>query len=103
LIGRGGGGAGDPVIGTSEDIDFWGGRSELTSLAKALGKKAIFPNQYEISVWTGAIPLSIHGKKSAVGFLHVVPGLDTIDPERAGVAQKGRAERGSRISFLTGS
>jgi hypothetical protein len=73
---------------TSADIDFWGGREDLETLAEKLGVKPIFPHTYEMTVWVGAIPLNIGGQKSLADFLHTVPGLDIIDPERASVREK---------------
>ena len=49
---------------TSGDIDFWGDRDALNQLARALDRRAVFPNSYEMTVWTGAIPLLIEGKKT---------------------------------------
>jgi hypothetical protein len=44
---------------TSCDIDFWGYREDLTTLARALGRRAVFPHQYEMTVWVGGIPLEL--------------------------------------------
>ncbi len=60
---------------TSADIDFWGSRGDLIRMAKALQRKAVFPHEYEMTVWVGAIPLRIHGRNTLVEFLHTVPGL----------------------------
>jgi hypothetical protein len=73
---------------TSSDIDFWGTRADLISLARALGRKPIFPHQYEMSVWAGAIPIYINETESLAEFLHTIPGLDTYDPERACFGQE---------------
>jgi hypothetical protein len=73
---------------TSADIDFWGSREDLKALAAALHRKPIFPADYEMTVWVGAIELSIQGKKTLVEFLHTVPGLDTNDPAKASVEQE---------------
>src|SRR5438094_219658 len=70
---------------TSADIDFWGDRQDLVVVAKALHRKAVFPHEYEMTVWVGAIPLRIHGSNTLVEFLHTVPGLDTNDPTKASV------------------
>ena len=73
---------------TSADIDFWGSRDDLKALAAALHRKAVFPAEYEMTVWVGAIELTIHGKKTLVEFVHTVPGLDTNDPAQASVEQE---------------
>ena len=72
---------------TSADIDFWGSRDDLKALANALHRKAVFPGEYEMTVWVGAIEMTIHGQKTLVEFLHTVPGLDTNDPVQASVEQ----------------
>lgn len=73
---------------TSRDIDFWGSREDLKLLASRLGRPAIFPNAYEMTVWVGAIQLSINGKTSLVEIIHTVPGLDTNEPEQASVLEE---------------
>jgi hypothetical protein len=73
---------------TSTDIDFWGSRKDLETLASKLSIQPIFPHTYEMTVWVGAIPLVIHGERSLADFLHTVPGLDIIDPEKASVDQE---------------
>jgi hypothetical protein len=73
---------------TSADIDFWGSRQDLKQMAKALGREPIFPNEYEMTVWVGAIQLNIHGWNTVAEFLHTVPGLDTNDPAKASVEQQ---------------
>lgn len=70
---------------TSKDIDFWGSRDDLNHLAKALHLKARYPHQYEMTVWVGAIDLSIGGKQTLVEFLHTVPGLDQANSERVSI------------------
>jgi len=70
---------------TSADIDFWGSRDDLKKMAKGLRRKAIFPDEYEMTVWVGAIQLNIQGLKTVAEFLHTVPGLDTNDPSKASV------------------
>ena len=73
---------------TSGDIDFWGDRDALKELARKLNTRPVFPNSYEMTVWTGAIPLEIDGKKTLAEFLHTIPGLDTNDPDVASVEQE---------------
>lgn len=73
---------------TSRDIDFWGSREDLTLLASRLKRPAIFPNAYEMTVWVGAVELSINGKKSLAEIIHTVPGLDTNEPEQASVLEQ---------------
>lgn len=73
---------------TSGDIDFWGSRDDLKQLAHALARKPVFPNEYEMTVWVGAIPLNLQGQKSLAEFLHTVPGLDTNDPNKASIGQE---------------
>jgi hypothetical protein len=85
-------GEGKGAVITSADIDFWGDRRDLIALARALERRAVFPHEYEMTVWVGAIPLTIHGKKTLVEFLHTVPGLDTNDPVKAAVKQQYRAK-----------
>jgi len=72
---------------TSQDIDFWGSRDDLIHVAKSLHRKAVFPNQHEMTVWSGAIPIVIKDQESLAEFLHTIPGLDTADPESASVPQ----------------
>ncbi len=72
---------------TSSDIDFWGDRNDLKLLAKRLNLKPIFPHEYEMTVWVGAVQVVIEGKKSVAEFLHTVPGLDIVEPEKASIAQ----------------
>ena len=86
-----------PALLTSVDIDFWGGRDDLTELAKGLGRKPIFPSQYEMTVWVGAIELQIQGEKTLAEFLHTIPGLDTNDPDKASVEQEYQAHSVRKI------
>jgi len=72
---------------TSCDIDFWGYREDLDRLAKALGQKPVYPHKYEMTVWVGGIPLILNGEKTLVEFIHTVPGIDVITPEKASVLQ----------------
>ncbi len=73
---------------TSRDIDFWGGRSDLVQLARHLHQRPFFPHEYEMTVWVGAIEITVGGKQTVVEFLHTVPGLDTNNPENACVEQE---------------
>ena len=73
---------------TSEDIDFWGGREDLKHVARCLKLKPIFPGEYEMTVWSGAIQLEITGKSSLADFLHTIPGLEILDPEKAAAIQQ---------------
>ena len=82
---------------TSADIDFWGSRDDLKKMAKGLRRKAIFPDEYEMTVWVGAIQLNIQGLKTEAEFLHTVPGLDTNDPDKASVEQEYRTESVQRV------
>lgn len=72
---------------TSCDIDFWGYKEDLDRMAKALGKKPVYPHKYEMTAWVGGIPLSLKGEKTLVEFIHTVPGIDTVNPEKACVLQ----------------
>lgn len=81
---------------TSTDIDFWGDREALEVLARRLKMKPIFPHAYEMTVWVGAIPLEIKGKRSLADFLHIVPGLDILDPEQASLKQDFETSAGRR-------
>jgi hypothetical protein len=72
---------GEPV--TSEDIDFWGARDDVKHVARALNLTPIFPNEYEMTVWSGGIQLEIEGKRSLADFLHTVPGLEVLSVEKA--------------------
>lgn len=72
---------------TSCDIDFWGYREDLERVAKALGQKPVYPHKYEMTVWVGGIPLLLKGEKTLVEFIHTVPGIDVITPEKASVLQ----------------
>jgi hypothetical protein len=78
----------EPV--TSSDIDFWGGREDLVQMARGMRRKPIFPNEYEMTVWVGAIQVSIGGQETLAEFLHFIPGLDTPYPEKASVEQTYR-------------
>ena len=78
--------ANDPI--TSKDIDFWGSREDLTSLARRLNRPPIFPEAYEMTVWVGAVEISVAGETTLVEMLHTVPGLDTNEPEQAAVKEQ---------------
>ena len=82
-------GKGNDLI-TSRDIDFWGGREDLERMARGMRCKPIFPNEYEMTVWAGAIQLRINGEETLAEFLHSIPGLDTPYPEKASVEQTYR-------------
>jgi hypothetical protein len=87
---------------TSCDIDFWGYRDDLENLAKAIGKKPVYPGEYEMTAWVGAIPLQIHGEETVVEFINTVPGLDVINPERACAGQVfGDEEKGKKLLVLS--
>ena len=73
---------------TSRDIDFWGGRSDLVQMATRLHRRPVFPHEYEMTVWVGAIEITVRGKQTIVEFLHTVPGLDTNNPDHACVEQE---------------
>jgi hypothetical protein len=68
---------------TSEDVDFWGGRDDLKEVARGLKVKPVFPHEYEMTVWSGAIHFSIDGKRTLADFLHTVPGLEVLNPVKA--------------------
>jgi hypothetical protein len=72
---------------TSCDIDFWGFREDLNTLARALGQKPILPHHYEMTAWVGGIPMILKGEKTLVEFINTVPGLDVFNPEKASVRQ----------------
>jgi len=72
---------------TSKDIDFWGSREDLTTLAKRLQRPPIFPESYEMTVWAGAVEILVAGKTTLVEMLHTVPGLDTNEPKQAAVKE----------------
>ncbi len=82
------GGDKEPI--TSADIDFWGSREDLKQLAQALGGKPVFPHDYEMTIWVGALSINIHGHKTVAEFLHSIPGLDVLNPEKASVEQDYR-------------
>jgi hypothetical protein len=86
----------DPPL-TSCDIDFWGFREDLQNLAKALGRKPVYPHQYEMTTWVGGIPLHLKGEPTIVEFLSSVPGLDVFDPEKASVSHVISPESGSKL------
>lgn len=73
---------------TSKDIDFWGSRADVETLAKRLKRPAIFPHAYEMTVWAGAIEISIKGQTTLVEMLHTVPGLDANQPDQAAITQE---------------
>lgn len=72
---------------TSADLDIWGTREDLKKLAKAMRRKPVFPHEYEMTVWAGAIELTIGGKPTIAEVLHTIPGLDVINPDKASVEQ----------------
>ncbi len=72
---------------TSCDIDFWGYRDDLDTLAKAIGHRPLYPHKYEMTVWVGGITLNINGEKTLVEFINTVPGLDSIVEEKASIPQ----------------
>jgi hypothetical protein len=72
---------------TSRDIDFWGTREDLMALAANLHSRAAIPNRYERTLLLGAIGVEAAGKKTAIEFLHSVPGLDHANPEIVAVPQ----------------
>src|SRR5687767_11170378 len=74
---------GDPI--TSKAIDFWGSRDDVKIVAKHLKRLAIFPHAYEMTVWAGAIEISIKGQTTLIEMLHTVPGLDTNEHDQAAV------------------
>jgi hypothetical protein len=43
-----------------------------------------------MTVWVGAIEITIRGKQTVVEFVHAVPGLDTNNPDNACVEQQYR-------------
>jgi hypothetical protein len=72
---------------TSCDIDFWGHRADLDTLAKALGRRPLYPHKYEMTVWVGGIALNINGENTLVEFINSVPGLDIVAEEKASIPQ----------------
>jgi hypothetical protein len=72
----------------SRDIDFWADREQLDHYAKLFGAKPQYPNQYEMTVLAGVIPVEIAGQRTSIEFLHTVPGLDVNDPDAATVLQE---------------
>lgn len=72
---------------TSCDIDFWGFRDDLNTLARALGHRIILPHRYEMTTWVGGIPMILKGEKTMVEFINTVPGLDAFNPEKVSVRQ----------------
>lgn len=72
---------------TSRDIDFWADREQMDRYAKLLRAKPHYPNQYEMTVLAGVIPVEINGQHTSIEFLHTVPGLDVNDPDAATVLQ----------------
>ncbi len=86
---------GEPI--TSSDIDFWGGREDLIQMARAMRRKPIFPNEYEMTVWAGAIQIEINGEQTLAEFLHSIPGLDTPYPEKASVEQTYREHSTKKV------
>jgi hypothetical protein len=87
---------------TSSDIDFWGDRNDLMLLASRLNLKPIFPHDYEMTVWAGAIQIVIQEKLSLAEFLHTVPGLDYGNPDKVSAEQLYLAPPVTRkIQFLT--
>jgi len=85
----------EPV--TSGDIDFWGGREDLVRMARGMRRKPIFPNEYEMTVWAGAIQIRINGEETLAEFLHSIPGLDTPYPDKASVEQTYREQSTEKV------
>jgi len=88
--------ANNPI--TSRDIDFWGSRDDVKTLAKRLNQQAVFPQAYEMTVWAGAIEIIIQGQTTLVEMLHTVPGLDVNEPDQAAVK---RAIQGTELYILS--
>ena len=87
---------------TSEDVDFWGGRDDLKHVAKCLKLKPVFPHEYEMTVWSGAIHFNINGKRTLADFLHTVPGLEVLNPSKASsIEQYAAGGVNRRILVLT--
>lgn len=85
----------EPV--TSVDLDFWGSRDDLKALGRKLNIRPVFPHEYDMTLWVGALPMTINGEKTVVEFLHSIPGLDTNDPNRASVEQEYSSGQGNRV------
>jgi hypothetical protein len=72
----------------SNDIEFWGDREMVTSLAETLDAKADFPNSHSLTVLSGQVRKVIKGETVEINVLHTVPGLDQLDPNRAAIGVK---------------
>lgn len=81
----------EPV--TSKDIDFWGSREDLNSLARRLNRAPILPHPYELTVWVGAVTIELPAGTSLIEMLHTIPGLDSNDPEDTDVQVTIAGER----------
>jgi len=90
----------DNIEVASRDLDIWGDREELKELASRVGRKPYFPREYEMTVWTGGIELTIGADRTVVEFLHSVPGLDTTDPAKACVEQEFSVRGVNRIILV---
>ena len=70
---------------TSKDIDFWGSTARLKELAARLNTKVYTPHEYEMTWLSGAIRISVAGRKTSVELLHHVPGLDDENITRVAI------------------
>jgi hypothetical protein len=71
----------EPVL--SKDIDFWGDRQTVISLARRLNTKAHLPGRRDFTLLSGIIRIPIEGELVSIDVLHAVPGVDEINWDRA--------------------
>jgi len=65
-----------------------------------MNRKPVFPHQYEMTVWVGAVPFEVNGRRTLAEFLHSIPGLDTNDPEAASLEQEFQLSGGARTILV---
>lgn len=60
---------------TSEDIDFQGGRDDVSRIAEKLGLPAQFPHKNQMTALAGVIPFKIGDIQANIEIVRLVPGL----------------------------
>ena len=78
---------------TSEDIDFQGGRDDVSLIAKSLGVIARFPHKIEMTALAGIVPFKIGDLQANIEVVRLIPGLPNNKIEEWSVtARKGGKE-----------
>jgi len=78
---------------TSEDIDFQGGRDDVSLIARSLGVSARFPHKIEMTALAGIVPFKIGDLQANIEVVRMIPGLPNNKVEDWSVtAKKGGKE-----------